>query len=155
MRIERVEPHEAAVIAELNQHVHGPHVDAEPDEFRTVTPDEAVPTFVAALADPAHTFFLATLGSQAVGYVWAQELERPENPFTQPARSLFVHHIAVSPDARRAGVGRALMDAVEDEARRRGITRLGLDHWSFNADAARFFEALGFEVYNVRRRRRL
>lgn len=45
------------------------------------------------------------------------------------------------------------MSAVEDEARNRGITRLALDHWSFNEEAETFFRGLGFEPYNVRMRR--
>src|SRR5215470_14937109 len=40
--------------------------------------------------------------------------------------SLYVGRLAVHPAHRRTGIARALMDAAEREARRRGLTRLHL-----------------------------
>jgi GNAT superfamily N-acetyltransferase len=153
--IERAGVEHAPVIAELNQHVHTLHVEAEPGQFRALTPEDARPTFATMLQDNDPVVFVATRDDRSVGYIWAEEVQRPDNPFTSPWRVLYVHHIAVAPEERRSGVGRALVAAVADEGRRRGVNSLGLDHWSFNETAARFFEALGFEPYNVRMRRDL
>jgi ribosomal protein S18 acetylase RimI-like enzyme len=155
MRIERAGVEHAAAIAALNQYVHALHVDAEPDQFRDLTPEEAEPAFASMLRDRDPVAFVAANDDRWVGYIWAEEVQRPENPFTKPFRTLYIHHIAVTPEARDSGVGRALVDAVADEARRRGVASLALDHWSFNEGASRFFQALGFEVFNVRMRREL
>jgi len=155
MRIEHAGVEHAAVIAELNQYVHALHVDAEPDRFRDLTPEEAEPVFVSMLRDRAPVVYVAASDDRWIGYIWAEQVQRPENPFTKPFRTFYIHHIAVTPEARHSGVGRALVDAVADEAQRRGVSSLALDHWSFNEDASGFFRALGFEPYNVRMRREL
>ena len=50
----------------------------------------------------------------------------------------------VAPDARGAGVGRALLDAVADWARARGCDRLILTVTESNGTARRFYAARGF-----------
>lgn len=55
-----------------------------------------------------------------------------------------VADLAVSEDARRQGVGRALMQAGEAWAREQGMTMLSLDVWSTNERALVFYERLGY-----------
>ena len=55
-----------------------------------------------------------------------------------------VYAMWVAPDARGAGVGRALVDAVADWARDRGCDRLVLSVSESNQAARRFYEACGF-----------
>jgi GNAT superfamily N-acetyltransferase len=54
-----------------------------------------------------------------------------------------VRRVAVADDARGRGVGRALMEAVEHAARRRGITLLWLTTHDAS-DAASFYESIGY-----------
>ncbi len=54
-----------------------------------------------------------------------------------------VQRVAVAANARGGGVGRALMAAVEDEARARGLTLLWLTTHDGTA-AASFYEAVGY-----------
>lgn len=155
-RVRHAEADDAVTIAQLNQHVHVLHEEAEPDDFRALDPAHAVDFFRSLLGDRANVLFLSVdAGGQAVGYVWAQDVERPGSPFTKPARMFYIHHVAVAPEARGQGIGKSLVAAVEAEARDRGITRIALDHWTFNATAQEFFLSLGFESYNVRMRRRV
>jgi GNAT superfamily N-acetyltransferase len=46
---------------------------------------------------------------------------------------------------RRRGIGELLMDALEDEARKRGATHLVLNTAHRRADAHAFYEAIGYE----------
>ena len=55
-----------------------------------------------------------------------------------------VADLAVRDDVRRAGVGRALMQAGEAWARERGLPVLSLDVWSTNQPALAFYRALGY-----------
>jgi ribosomal protein S18 acetylase RimI-like enzyme len=55
-----------------------------------------------------------------------------------------VYAMWVAPDARGAGVGRALLDAVEGWARDGGRTRLVLAVTETNEGARRFYEACGY-----------
>ncbi|RYD84603.1 MAG: GNAT family N-acetyltransferase, partial [Sphingomonadales bacterium] len=61
----------------------------------------------------------------------------------------WVYYLAVSPDARRGGLGRALMAAAEDWLRERGAPKIQLMVRGSNADALGFYEALGFERQDV------
>ena len=50
----------------------------------------------------------------------------------------------VAPDARGAGMGRALLDAVETSPRERGCDRLALTVTETNAVARTFYDVCGF-----------
>jgi GNAT superfamily N-acetyltransferase len=55
-------------------------------------------------------------------------------------RRAWVEDLAVHPDRRSAGHGKALLDAAKDWARSRGATHLELDSSEARADAHRFYE---------------
>jgi ribosomal protein S18 acetylase RimI-like enzyme len=56
----------------------------------------------------------------------------------------WVYYLAVSPDRRRAGLGRALMTAAETWLRERGAPKLQLMVRDGNDGALPFYNALGF-----------
>jgi GNAT superfamily N-acetyltransferase len=62
----------------------------------------------------------------------------------------YVYAMWVAPDARGAGVGRALVEAVADWARGRGCDRLVLNVTETNEVARRFYAACGFADTGVR-----
>jgi acetyltransferase len=59
-----------------------------------------------------------------------------------------VQRVAVAAEARGRGVGRRLMAAVEEEARRRGLTLLWLTTHA-GTDAAAFYESIGYTRLGV------
>jgi len=61
-----------------------------------------------------------------------------------------IQTIAVSPDARGHGLGRALMVALLDEARRRGALDVFLEVRADNPNAQALYASLGFEQIAVR-----
>lgn len=61
----------------------------------------------------------------------------------------WVYYLAVAPDRRGRGTGRALMAAAEDWLRRRGAPKLQLMVREDNAAALGFYEALGLERQKV------
>ncbi|MCW3836282.1 GNAT family acetyltransferase [Sphingomonas canadensis] len=61
----------------------------------------------------------------------------------------WVYYLAVAPDARRRGLGRALMAAAEQWLRTRGAPKIQLMVRDDNADAIGFYEALGLERQKV------
>lgn len=65
---------------------------------------------------------LARLGGRIVGTVQLDSATPPNQPHRAEVRKLLVH-----PEARRRGIARLLMAAVEEEARRTGRTLLTLD----------------------------
>ncbi|OOY03940.1 hypothetical protein BMI87_15525 [Thioclava sp. F28-4] len=63
-----------------------------------------------------------------------------------PAGGMMVDGIAVRPELRGAGIGRALIEALSHEARRRGYAALCLDVIDENLRARALYQRLGFEV---------
>jgi ribosomal protein S18 acetylase RimI-like enzyme len=54
------------------------------------------------------------------------------------------YYVGVEPDLQRSGIGRALMTAVEDWLRARGVWKLNLLVRRENAGVIRFYEKLGY-----------
>jgi ribosomal protein S18 acetylase RimI-like enzyme len=61
----------------------------------------------------------------------------------------WVYYLAVAPDQRRTGLGRALMAAAEDWLRTRGAPKLQLMVREDNSAALDFYESLGLERQKV------
>jgi ribosomal protein S18 acetylase RimI-like enzyme len=60
------------------------------------------------------------------------------------ARTFVLYDLFVQPSARRHGVGRLLMEAAADEARRAGAAALVLSTAKTNVSAQRLYESLGW-----------
>ena len=60
-------------------------------------------------------------------------------------------NIAVSPDSRRMGYGRRVMEALIEEAARRGCAQMSLEVRASNTPAISLYEQLGFETAGRRK----
>jgi GNAT superfamily N-acetyltransferase len=67
-----------------------------------------------------------------------------ENAVRYAAPMVYVHRISVRPAFRAMGVGKALLNTARSAAEDLGITRLGLDVWTFSKSAQSFFRSQGF-----------
>lgn len=155
VRVRDAGPDDAFQLAELNRHVQQPHRDAEPDEFTEHDPAAALGYFRERLQAPGFWAALAEVHGAGVGYLLAEVIRRPANPFGGPTEALYVHHVGVAPAFRRLGVGRALIGRAEEYARENGLSGVRLDTWSSNRQAQDFFAALGYTEYIARLRKDL
>jgi len=62
---------------------------------------------------------------------------------------MYIHQLSVEPDYRRIGVGRRLMCALENLAKKNGISKFVLDSWEFNKESHTFFEQLGYSSFKI------
>ena len=58
----------------------------------------------------------------------------------------WVYYVAVSPRRRREGIGRALMQRIEEELTRLGCPKLNLQVRASNHEVVAFYEELGYQV---------
>jgi ribosomal protein S18 acetylase RimI-like enzyme len=79
-----------------------------------------------------------------VGLVCLALYDTPPAPSLAPRRRAMVEEIVVARGARRAGVGRALMEAAARWSRGRGAEELLLTVWADNRAAERFYRAIGY-----------
>jgi ribosomal protein S18 acetylase RimI-like enzyme len=85
-------------------------------------------------ATPDHHFWYAYDGDRRVGFLWIKVTDA----------AAFVYNVAVEPDLRRRGYGRAIMLAAERWCRAHSLTRIGLHVFAYNTGARALYEELGF-----------
>ncbi len=93
----------------------------------------------------AHQYdlFIADEGSRSCGFLILLRDLPDEVTTTEQA---FVAYMAVEPDARRRGIGRALLHAAQDLARADGLSFLSLMVTENNQAARRLYESFGLKT---------
>jgi len=117
------------------------------DELGYPSEEKAVARRLATLAaDKASDLWIAERDGTAVGFVstYVNAL------VTRDARLCRITAMAVATEAQGAGVGRALIDRVEQEARRAGCDRIEVTSAHRRTEAHAFYERLGFEATSRR-----
>jgi len=99
-------------------------------------PDAARQRLLALIASADGEVFVADADGVVVG-ICTVALDLLSVRFGQRA---WVEDLAVDPDSRSAGHGKALLDAAKDWGRQRGATHLELDSGEARGDAHRFYE---------------
>ncbi|GAM45687.1 hypothetical protein NSK11_contig00022-0055 [Nocardia seriolae] len=148
IEIRPARPRDVDALAGLGMALHQLHVDDRPDVFRAVDLSALREFFRSQMVDGMHVL-LASIGPEAVGYLLAEHRRREADAFRQELSILYIHHLAVSPSARRNGIGGRLIDAAAAAARELKASGLRLDAWQFNTAAHDFFRAHGFSPMNV------
>ena len=103
--------------------------------------DQAAERIERIAADPSTWLFVAEVESElaGLGALHVQNLVERDEPGCEVAG------LIVGQRFRRRGIGDLLMQALEDEARRRGGKVMVLNTAHRRADAHAFYEALGYE----------
>jgi ribosomal protein S18 acetylase RimI-like enzyme len=90
------------------------------------------------LATQGQWLYIVEHDGDAVGMLWLAERE---DDF---GRNLFVYDVLIDEEHRGRGLGKAAMALAEDEARRRGITRVTLNVFGGNDVARNLYRSLGY-----------
>jgi GNAT superfamily N-acetyltransferase len=96
---------------------------------------------LAGLRDERSTLWVAELDGELVGLAALHLMHVLE--YDEPTGRLTA--LVVAERARRRGVGNALLETVEDEARRQGCNRVTLSSGHWRHEARDFYHALGYE----------
>jgi len=89
---------------------------------------------------------VAERGRRPIGYALFTESYEP----AYAARGLYLADLYIRPEARRSGAGRALVEAVAAEAKRRERSFLWWTSLAANADAHAFYAAIGATTHEIR-----
>src|SRR5262245_17168575 len=128
--IREAEPRDAARVAGLLDELGYPS-----------TPEQAAERLERIAADASTWVIVADAGDDLAGLaaLHVQNLVERDEPGCEVAGLVVGHRF------RRRGIGELLMEALEDEARRRGAKVLVLNTAHRRAGAHAFYEALGYE----------
>ncbi len=141
---------DAELLAELNRHVHDLHVEAEPELYREHDAAAIAEVYRERFAAGDYCAIVAEADGEPVGSVSYQIRQLPAHAFCHARRAVYVDQLVVVPAARRTGVARQLMAAVEADARRRDIDRVELDVRAFNREAIDFYTTCGYAPVMLR-----
>ena len=138
---------DADTISSLNDEVQNVHAEALPHLFKPASRETfSAKEVTEILTRPDNHIFLAYFDEEPAGYIYCEIRRRGESPAMYARDQVYILHVSVNRSHQRKGVATALFSAVTALAKDVGIRRLGLDVWSFNADATAFFEREGFEI---------
>ena len=144
LRIRPCEPADTAALARLCSEVHALHVAGEPERYRPLEPGALEAWMADFFRKDEATGVLAERDGEVLGYALGRLASSEGNPFLLPSRTLYVDQVGVAAAARRRGIGRALMAAIEASAETLGADAVVLDVRGFNEAARAFYESLGY-----------
>ena len=102
--------------------------------------------YEAWLEDEESFLVLAERDGRAVGYALVVG-GGPEATLETGERTATLESLVLLPDERGSGLGTALMEAVDEELRRRGVNETLLAVMEGNENALRFYERRGYVRY--------
>jgi GNAT superfamily N-acetyltransferase len=149
IRVRRATPADAADIARLALEIQDIHVAGHPELFK---PGGGEPRaeIASRVTAPGQFYWVATLADDPVGYAYARLVAEPESLWRYASRWLLLDQMGVDARHRSRGIGEALWNAVRETATAEAVDRVVLNVWSFNRDARRFYERLGFTSFQHR-----
>jgi ribosomal protein S18 acetylase RimI-like enzyme len=102
-------------------------------------------TYRELMADGG-AMFLAVDGAAVIGYAICEEETWRSPTWQWPANFLSIVDLIVLPAHRGEGIGVALLTAVEDEARSRGLDAVDMNAAAPNQEARLFYEKHGYRL---------
>ena len=100
------------------------------------------------IADENVALFVAEVGENLVGFVHVIVRDAPAMPVFVPRRYAVVDSIVVKSEIRNSGIGRILMDKMQEWAIAKGATSIELNVYEFNTTAISFYERLGYQTFS-------
>jgi ribosomal protein S18 acetylase RimI-like enzyme len=105
---------------------------------------------VAQIEQRDGVLVLAKEGAESVGFACAW-MDEDDDPLLAAAHRphALISDLYVRPEWRRRGIGRALLDEIEQIMRRRGVRKLCITAKAANIEAVRSYEAAQFRAYEI------
>ncbi len=132
-------------VARIFAYENGYHVDLQPEVFNrldesTILADE---WYEKALDDDSGRIVLAEHDGAVLGLVY-YSIVVTDNAIFRSDRLIYVNELVVLPKLQGRGIGRTMMEHVEDRAREEGIEIVKLQVWDNNEAAIGFYESMGY-----------
>jgi len=144
MEIKRI--NDANIITILNEPVHNLHHQLYPEIFKPFDTQAMHDYFSKVIDQEHHHFIFCEENKLAIGYIWFEEIVRPENAFRNATHYIYIHQVSVNEGHQGKGAGNLLFSAVLKLAEEKSIKRIGLDYWAKNKSAKMIYKNLGFKI---------
>jgi len=149
MTIRKATAADYSSMCELFDEVDALHRDKLPHIFQQPTGAARERDYYRGLiADENVALLVAEAGEKLVGFVHAIVKDTPAFPVFVPRRYAMVDGIVVKSGFQNHGIGRILMDKMQEWATAKGATSIELHVYEFNETAVSFYERLGYQTFS-------
>ncbi len=143
--VRRARAEDAAKLGEFATLLTEQHVGYDPVRFASIVTPKGAEAFYRTRIDADDAaIVVAEIDDDIVGFAYIKHEPQAFEDILENA--VWVHDIYVDETERASGVGRALMNAVTEEARRFGVEKVVLAVAAKNERARAFFASLGFRT---------
>lgn len=138
-------------VCELFDEVDTLHRDNLPHIFQKPSGAAREENYYAGLiADKDVALFVAEVDGKLVGFIHAIIRETPAIPVFVPRRYAIVDGVVVNTGFQKRGIGKMLMDKMQEWTITRGATSIELNVYEFNETAISFYERLGYQTLSLK-----
>ena len=120
---------------------HLPHIFRQPEEAA-----REKDYYLGLIADENVALLVADVDGSPVGFGHAILRDAPGMPIFVPRRYAAIDSLVVKSGFRNRGIGRALVDRVQEWALAKGAGSIELNVYEFNETAISFYEGLGYRT---------
>ena len=100
--------------------------------------------YLRLITDDDVALLVGAVGGSTVGFVHAMIREPPGMPMFVRRRYAVIDNLVVKSEFRKQGIGRILVDEVQEWAIAKGARSIELNVYEFNETAISFYEGLGY-----------
>ena len=120
------------------------HYQNAPDEFKKPTLKDQTEYIKKSIDDKDVLVLKAVLDKKIVGYVVVYFNTLPKKYFQSNKRA-FIGSIAVDENYRGKGIGTALLKAAETATKKKKISVIEINVYTFNSNAEKLYDKLGYK----------
>lgn len=148
LRIRRASQGDIESLCQLMQEGNDIHVAGAPTYFRAVNIKLVKEHIANLLANKNAHILVAQIGGNVVGYVQFSAANSSAHPYLVTRSYVSVAILIIQKQYRRQGIGKALMNEVNNWAQEHHMTNIELNVYELNPEAIAFYEALGYRTFS-------
>lgn len=130
----------------IRKQVNDLHVKGEPTVFKGFVPEIAnyIKEFIN---NDNKKLLVCEVDGNICGYAMLELTIKPETVYRFEQKFIDVNELGVLQGQQTKGYGRLLINKVKEIAKELGYAKIELNMWSFNTNALKFYEKIGFKTY--------
>ena len=111
--------------------------------------------YLGLISDENIGLFVAELDGNVVGFVHVIIKEAPDIPVFIQRQYVVIDNLLVKSGFRNHGIGKLLMDKIQEWSLLRGVTSVELNVYEFNSSAISFYGKCGYKTFSRRMHKKL
>lgn len=113
--------------------------------IESIDPKELKDHFDKIISDINFISFKYVVDNEVKGIIYGYHFITNPNLLLCGRNYVQIQNIFVKPEYRNQGIGKKLMNRIEEEAKKKGIPFIELIVWNFNQSAANLYTSIGYE----------